>query len=378
MIRNRPALLLLLTTIFSAPWGCDGRAGGASPAAPTPPRVALETDAAREKLGDDDGLHAAIFYGAELAGSIDDCGCPGHPEGGLPWRFGYTEGFRSRFPDVATLQVDAGHSMADGANASGVLYPDSVTRNDWVVKAFDELGLDAVNASHREALYLSRFLGSEEAWRKAVAERPVLGRFVSANVRPARAGMAALPAYVVRELAGARAGRPARVAFVGVSEPYPTLAARTGLEVRDPAEALAEALPKARAEADLVVVLAYMSADAAGQLAAKVGPQADAFVVSGPQARDAEPTPDAAPRMLFARYQTRKLGELRLFFDGGRLARAVNRYVTLDDQLPKDPVAARMAAEAKEAVKQAQIERFNNPGGQAGGAPDPKAGAGGV
>ena len=53
------------------------------------PRVSFDSPAAKEKLGQDDGFQAAIFYGAELMGSIEDCGCPGHPQGGLTLRLGY-------------------------------------------------------------------------------------------------------------------------------------------------------------------------------------------------------------------------------------------------------------------------------------------------
>lgn len=365
MTRNLLALVLITAAALGLS-ACEQKGAGHADGSTTP-RVELESDAAKQKLGEDDGFNAVIFYGAELMGSIDDCGCPGHPQGGLPWRFGYGEGFRGRFPDAAALHVDAGHSMADMGNASGVLYPDSITKDDWVLKAFDKLGFDAVNISHHEAFYLARYLKNDGSWDKAVAEHPVLARFVSANLAPAGPGMIAPPAYVVREMQGKRLGETVRVAFVGVTEPNAVLATQTGLQVTDAAEALAKVLPEARSKADLVVVLAYMATDAAQQLAAKAGDKVDAFIVSGPRARDAEPAVDAAPRMVYARYQTRQLGELRLFFEGKKLAKVVNRYVTLDDELPKDPVAAQMALEAKEAIKKAQIERFNdsNAGGVA-------------
>jgi 2',3'-cyclic-nucleotide 2'-phosphodiesterase (5'-nucleotidase family) len=374
MTRNLLALVLLSSVSLGLA-GCDAKNAGTSADSGAAPRVALDSDAAKEKLGEDDGFDAVVFYGAELMGSIDDCGCPGHPQGGLPWRFGYSEGFRGRYADASTLQVDAGHSMADMITASGELYPDAVTKDDWVLKAFNDLRFDAVNLSHHEAYYLARYLKSDGSWDKAVAEYPVLARFVSANLAPARPDMIAPPPYVVREMAGKRLGETVRVAFVGVTETNPVLPQHTGLQVTDAADALAKVLPKARGEADLVVVLAYMATDAAQQLAQKVGGQVDAFIVSGPKARDTEPAVDAAPRMAYARYQTRQLGELRLFLNGKGLERVANRYVTLDDQLPKDPVAAGMAAEAKEAIKKAQIERFNNPtAGAPAQTPQPAAG----
>src|ERR1051325_5128640 len=105
-----------------------------------------------------------------MAGSIDDCGCPSHPEGGLPWRLGYTEGFRSAYPDVAYLQVDAGNSMSAILDPQGHLFSDSVVKSDWVLKAFDEFRFDAVNITHDDIYYLSQYLHSGGAWDKAVAE----------------------------------------------------------------------------------------------------------------------------------------------------------------------------------------------------------------
>src|SRR3954469_10269476 len=107
--------------------------------------VAFDTPDAKETLGADDGFQGAIFYGAELMGSIDDCGCPGHPQGGLPWRLGYTEGFRAAYPDAGYLQVDAGHSMASIIDKDGKLFPDSVEKDNWVLKAFDQFNFDAAN-----------------------------------------------------------------------------------------------------------------------------------------------------------------------------------------------------------------------------------------
>ena len=106
---------------------------------------------------------------------------------------------------------------------------------------------------------------------------------------------------------------------------------------------------------------------AAQALARRYGEKVNAFIVAHPKARDAEPTFSTQTNMTFARYQTRQLGELRLRFDGRNLAAISNRYVTLDQELPKDPVAEQMAAEAKDAVRKAQEERFNGKSSALGG-----------
>jgi len=352
--------VFVLTVVTGACAGAGAGVGSEGHANDELPRVVLTSGDAVEKLGQDDGMQAVIFYGAELMGSINDCGCPGHPQGGLPWRLGYTEGFRSAYPEVAYAQVDAGHSMADLIDASGKLMSDQNVKCEWVLKAFDRFGFDAVNISHRDIYYLSRFLKAGE-WEAAVREHPVLARFVSANLEPEKpdSGLVAPPPYVVRTLSGSRIpGGSVRVAFIGLTENNPVLPQHTGFRVISPEIALQKVLPKARAEADAVVVLLYGGPDIAQSLSKRVVGEVSTFVVAHPTARDSE-AQIGPVNLVFARFQTRNLGELRLKFNGKAIGEVANRYVTLDEKLPKDPVAAEMAAEADKAIKQAQIERFN-------------------
>lgn len=364
MARRFSAAVLLLAATFGFA-GCTRSGITGTHTGDGPPRVSFDTPDAKETLGQDDGFQAAIFYGAELMGSIDDCGCPGHPQGGLPWRLGYTEGFRSAYPDAAYLQVDAGNSMADIIDVSGKLYSDQLTRNEWVLKAFDRFNFDAANISHHDVYYLAQYLKDAGTYQQAVAKSPMLARYVSANIEPdlPTSGLVAPPPYVVRTLQGGRVpGGSLRVAFVGLTENNPNLPIHTGFRVTPPDAALDRVLPKAHEEADLVVVLYFASPEAASALARRYGDKITAFIVAHPKARDTEPAFSADTNITYTRYQTRQLGELRMKFDGKKVASMTNRYVTLDEKLPKDPVATEMAAEAKEAFKEAQAARFNGNG----------------
>lgn len=359
MIARRLIVVVALVAASAGLAACGGGSNAGARANEGPPRVTLESETAKEKLGEDDGFDAAIFYGAELMGSIDDCGCPGHPEGGLPWRLGYTEGFRSAYADAGYMQVDAGYSMANVVNVEGKLYPDQAEKNQWVLKAFDRFNFDAANIAHPDIYYLSQFY-QKGAYEKALAETPMLGRYVSANLSPTRPELVAPPAYVVREVAGKRVPNgSARVGFVGLTENNPILEQHTGFRVMPPDAALERVLPQVRSEADVVVVLWYGAPEVARSLAQRFPDQIDAFIVAHPKAREAEPTIGEPATVVFARYQTRQLGELRLNFNGSKLESVTNRYITLDEQLPKDPVAEKMAADAKEAIRVAQEERFN-------------------
>ena len=118
-------------------------------------------------------------------------------------------------------------------------------------------------------------------------------------------------------------------------------------------------LPKARSESDIVCVLFYGAPDAAEALAKRFSGKVDVFIVAHPRAREMDAILGGPSNIVFCKYQTRQLGELRMQFDGTTLTSATNRYVTLDEQLPKDPVAESMAAEAKESIRTAQEARFN-------------------
>jgi 2',3'-cyclic-nucleotide 2'-phosphodiesterase (5'-nucleotidase family) len=369
------AMAVLVMSVTAG--ACAAAGGGADAGAHVndgPPRVTLEGEVAKEVLGEDDGFQGVIFYGAELQGSIDDCGCPGHPQGGLPWRLGYTEGFRSAYPEVAYLQVDAGNSMADLIDNTGKLLSDQNVKCEWVVKAFDKFGFDAMNISHKDIYYLAKFLKAGE-WEKAVAAQPGLARFVSANLEPEKAdsGLVAPPPYVVRTMTGSRLpGGSIRVAFIGLTENNPNLPQHTGFKVVSPEIALERVLPKARAESDVVVVLLYGGAEIAQSLSKRTVGQVSTFIISHPTSRDKEAQLGPV-NLVYARFQTKNLGELRMKFDGKSLASVTNRYVLMDAKLPKDPLAEAMAAEAKEAIKQAQIERFNNTNPPAGNPAPPPA-----
>jgi hypothetical protein len=335
--------------------GCAG--GGRAPTGP-PPRVTLDADAAR-LVPDDDGSQLAIFYGSELLGSLDGCGCMGNPKlGGLPYRFAFTEGFRTMRPGIGVLQLDAGASMEPIANVDGKEVSDFVVADDWVVTALDRLGFDAANLTDHEVPFLARYMTDAE-WPKRLADRPVLARFVSANVAPVRAGLVAPPPYIVREVAApSLGGRTLRVAIAGVSETNPTLEAAYGFRISDPVEALRTALPRARSESDLVVVLAYMPARQAASVVAGIGDLADVVVVANSLSGDAAPSLGAVPRVTYSWYKTQQLGVLRLRFDGTAVASASNAYVKLDDPLPRDPLAEELATNARTAIRAEKERRY--------------------
>lgn len=321
------------------------------------PRTRLADSASKGLLPQDDGFDLAIFYGGELMGSVDGCGCFGNAQlGGLPYRFGYTEGFRDAYPGVATLQLDAGQSMGTVTDPQGTELADLVVRDDWVLRALGDLQYDAANLTSVDLEYLARYLTIND-WDQARARHPMLDRFVSANLRPVRQGLRAPSPFVVRSLDGERLDTPLRIGITGVTAPQP-VALRCGFEVLDPAAALADTLPRLRAECDLVIVLAYLPSHEAEALAAAYGAQVDLWVVAQSITDEIAGELRGPIRVVRARYKSQALGELLVSMDGRSITAATNRYVKLDEPLPRDPLAEELAAEAKRQVREAQMERF--------------------
>jgi 2',3'-cyclic-nucleotide 2'-phosphodiesterase (5'-nucleotidase family) len=216
----------------------------------------------------------------------------------------------------ASILVDAGNFL---------IGPDSIESGGrLIVAACDALRYDAVNLSYRDFR-----LG-----KAATVALLRTARFtpVSANVIDESTGRPVAAPFVVR-----RAGA-VRVALVGVTE-LPSGVERlehiatqlSGLRVRQPSEALAEWLPKARAESDMAVLLFYGSAEGLDAVRLKFGSQVAAILVGGLRPAD---LPDGTNPVLVA------AGEGGIHVATVRLPAAGHaevRQVPIDGRFPLDP-----------------------------------------
>jgi 2',3'-cyclic-nucleotide 2'-phosphodiesterase (5'-nucleotidase family) len=300
-----------------------------------------------------DKPRVVIFYGSEVLGSLDGCGCMGNPRlGGLPYRIGYTRAFASEHTGAATLQIDAGASMKPIVNAEGRTVEDWLVENDTTLSALDAAGYDALNLTDIDAPFLARLM-TRDAWDANLAARPVLGRYVSANIAPARDGLVAPAAYIVRPAGSAR------VAVTGVSQPNAGLEQACGYRVTDASAALDTVLPRMRAEADIVVVLAYLQPGAVEALAAKHPGMADVWIAANSIGGDVpEPRLDAPERVTSSWYKTQKLGVLTIAVDGKRVTGVTNEYVKLEDPLPRDSAMEQFAVTSRDAVRAVKERRY--------------------
>lgn len=241
---------------------------------------------------------------------------------------------------MPALLVDTGNFFADDRATHGFLRVDAEVKNNWVLKAQEKFKVDVANVSAKELLYLSLL------WERGEAEK-VLGRFVSANVVPAESGMARLQPFKVVEIQDRfNPARRIRIAFIGLAGGDQQ---KVGdFRITDPLAAARQAVPAARRRADLVIVLAHMSAAEAENIASQV-PGIDVMIVGNEQLFTL-PSKVGKTKIVFTPYEMRIVGELRFSRDaaGGYLAR--DRYIVLDPLIPDDAEAAEMTAAQRQDV----------------------------
>jgi 2',3'-cyclic-nucleotide 2'-phosphodiesterase (5'-nucleotidase family) len=310
-----------------------------------------------ELIPKDDGYALAIFYGAEVLGSMKDCGCPSHPEGGMIWRMGYSHAFTNAVKGVPTLQVDAGYFFSDVATPAGELYPFTLKQNEWLLKGYNQMDFTAANLSYHDLPYAER-LFEKSVYAQQEKTTPFLKRIISANVRATNPAYVSPPAYLIHEVAGERMpdGRKLRVAFIGLTGTGETRTQVTAFKIQDPLAAARRVVPKARAESDVVVVLAYLAHDQAKQLAQQV-PGIDLIIQANGYHGDLQPEVVGKTTIAYARYQTRSLGQALVYLnEKGSLTKIQSQLVRLDEAVPKDPEAEKLVAKADAEVTALQQE----------------------
>jgi 2',3'-cyclic-nucleotide 2'-phosphodiesterase (5'-nucleotidase family) len=343
--------------LFGCSTGTDPTAASSTPAPAKESVLRLPP----EQLPKDDGSSLAVFFGAELMGSLKDCGCPRNPEGGMVWRVGYSQAFKESIKEVPVLQVDAGYFFGDAANPDGELFPYTVKQNEWLLKAYDEMNIMAANLTYHDLPY-AEIVFKKSTYNQRKTSSPFLERIISANVRATGPEYVSPPAFIVHEVAGRQltGDKKVRVGFFGLTGPGETRTKVSAFKIEDPVVAARRVVPKLRAQADVVVALAYLQndfrRDLANELAEKV-PGIDLIIQANIFMDEREAVAVGRTTIAYARYQTRSLGQAFFYLDDtGRLARTQVRSVRLDRNIPKDPDAEKFVAKADAEVTAAQKE----------------------
>jgi hypothetical protein len=239
--------------------------------------------------------------------------------------------YRAEHPEQPILYLDAGRAFPVKTQDSDVVVP-------HMIQAYEQLGLDAMNAGEAD-------LEAGFSFYSSIANGAPF-KTVSANLRSIDKGEAMLPPYAVVTPRTAAGGVPSpRVAVVGLTTPQRyRLIDGLGpqkLHFTDAAEAAALVLPDARAESDLLVVLGNFEAGVARKLAG-LHPDIDLIIANDEREPLIIELEHNGVPIVMTGTQGKRLIRLDLFReDGPRRWRVASNITELDAEVRNDPDAAR-------------------------------------
>lgn len=256
---------------------------------------------------------AGIIYSCDIQGRLLPVACEEGALGGVARR-------ATLFHQWAAEWAD--RTIVDVGNATIVQHPAADTVNRFTFEALDRLGYAVVNCGDNEAALPVGRLTELARGRKFVT--------ISASLVHTDTGQLLFPAHhVVR-----RGGH--RIAFIGLTGgPREPGRVAQGLRLLDPETALTTAVRALKGEADLIVVLAYLTPERIYDLARK-HPTID--VILGGRAQATSAPHEILDRTLIAYLGDggHSVGRLDASFPQGRLPRASARMALLEQKLPED------------------------------------------
>ena len=289
---------------------------------------------------------AVLLFTGNVMGYLGVCGCARLPMGGLDKRAGYLKHLRRRWPGIPIVPADTG-------DFCGIPGEPGEIRALGLVEGMNRLGYRVAGVGYRELK-----MGPESLAKIRAAARFPL---VSTNLVREADGTPWLPPGEVIE-----AG-PLRVAFLSVLPHDPTfrleLPDGTVLVTRDPVAALAEAVPRFREEADVVVVLATIALPDARLLARKV-PGIDWIVGAAGNDLLHDPIREGRTRILYVENQGKYFGQVTLWRRGEDPPVAHAELVALHRGAPGDE---EMEALIVDTLARAQERELARPAGEAEG-----------
>ncbi len=273
------------------------------------------------------GKELVLVYLTDIKGKIEECGCKGHPRGGLARRATVLDGIWKEGTPV--LQVDAGDVFGPRTQADR-------EQTKFLCSELGTLGLDAIGLGEQDLNYGLDFL------REMMSTHNL--PFTSANVRDAGTNELIMPAYRIVERGGVRYG------IVSVLDPQQQIQTLTGSDVQfaiaDPLATLRELLPKVQHEADSVVLLSHLGESGTETLLREL--QGVDICVIGHTYRNIEAERMINDTAVFASaFEGRFMGRANLSVEEGtgRVTAIDVAIADLDDKVEHDPeTAARVEA----------------------------------
>ena|SRR5215813_2351459 len=236
--------------------------------------------------------------------------------------------------------------MADDRAAHGYLRSDAAAKDDWILKAYRELGVDVVNVSSHDLNYFSQLFRRSQ-------DELLLSRLISANIGSESPGTQLLRPYIIRDIPARRdkAAKPTRVAFIGLTETDPP--PPTGFKFTDPAEAAKLKGIEAKQKADIVIVLAKVSTQEAARIAREAS-NVDVIIVGNGETFT-PPVYVGRTLIVCTPFETRMLGELRFYRNPAGQFSTWQRFIALDEAaIPEDAAMKEFVDAANNAEIQAR------------------------
>lgn len=320
----RASLLFLCATLLL---GC--------PRPPVPLEAGVRSEmvgggSLRQRLAPMDDADLVLFFGGEQAGSLQPCGCS-EPRGSLYRVEAYVDASRAQ-QSTPDLLVNVGHWLDDSITAQELPTPQAHASNPWMLEGLEAGGWDVLNLTAQDL-----------PWLLHMGERP--HNAVSANLRPDDPDADWPPPYLsfyIGEL---------YVVLTGVTGDSMAWTIPSGWEVGDPVQAVSQVLDYS--QADLFVVLAYDVDEHAEALAALDG--VDVLIEGDGYLERYPPLVQDGTLWVRSHLETRRLGELRLHVDQGRIVSSLERRVDMDSGIPDGPRTAALAEEARQALDQCEV-----------------------
>ena len=261
----------------------------------------------------------SIFYTCDTRGHINPCNCTAGVAGGLARR----KTFIAQQQQGDSLILDAGNNTA-GTRAWELM------ELDYILRGYKEIGYDAVNIGAREAELPAAKL------KELAATYPFL---TSANIRDA-SGTQIFPGYQVITM---KSGYRAAVLGV-VSDTLLPDEIGEGVKLDAPAQAIAAILPKAKAESDFVVLLAFANEQAMKSLAEQFF-EIDVIVGGDVEQPSGDAVAANKSTLVYVTDKGKSVGKLDLRFIGGQYIAEKNAVTMLMENIADDSKIAALVNE---------------------------------
>lgn len=241
-----------------------------------------------------ESLATTLIYTNDVYGDIEPCGCRKNPQGGMARLAVFLE----RTPDSDRLMLDGGDLLFSTLDVPDVLQPQTRLQAEYLVRALNELGQDAVVPGEKDfalgldtfqdlrAMAKFKFLAANLLWRdKPLLDPHAIFEGIDPEGKPLKIGVFGL---------------------IGMNLRLPD-----GLTVKDPLVAAKREVEALEDETDLVIALTHQAYEADTALAQEVD-DIDIIVGGHSQAFLQEPPLVEGTRIFQAAYRNQVVGRVAL------------------------------------------------------------------